>query len=206
MHVFGLTGGIASGKSSVAQVFIKRGVPVLDADQVARDVVLPGTPALAELVAHFGADILLPSGELHRKELGRRVFGSPDELAFLGSVTHPRIAARTAELLENFRSEGRELACYDAALMFEKNLDANFRPVVLVVAPERERVARLMKRDALTEQEALQRVQSQLGDDAKRARADFVIDNNGGLAELNSRAEAALKAVKNRLAPSSTRA
>lgn len=199
MHVFGLTGGIASGKSSVAHVFADEGVPVLDADLVAREVVAPGQPALAELVAHFGTDILLPDRTLHRKALGARVFGNPDAVAFLNATTHPRIAQRTAERLAQFAAQGAPMACYDAALLLEKGLDASFHPVVLVVAPERERLARIMQRDALSELEARARMDAQMSDEDKRPRADYIIENAHSLDELETRARAVLNLVRAKL-------
>src|SRR5580658_10202629 len=129
MRVFGLTGGIASGKSTVAARFAARGVPVLDADAFAREVVAIGTEGLAEVVAAFGAGVLFPDGSLDRKALAAIVFADETSRRRLQAITHPRIAAltatRTAELA------GREpLACYEAALLVENGLADAFRPLV----------------------------------------------------------------------------
>ncbi len=196
MHVFGLSGGIASGKSGVARVFATLGVPVLDADQVARDVVRPGTPALADLVAAFGAGILQASGELDRKALAARVFGDASAVAQLNAITHPRIAEQTAKMLAEYAASGTRLACYDAALMFEKGLDASFKPVVLVVASEPLRIARIMVRDGLSETEARARMAAQMPDSEKRLRAQYIVENEGTLSELEAQATKALNLVQ----------
>ena len=196
MHVFGLTGGMASGKSTVARVFASLGVPVLDADLVAREVVKPGTSALTELTAHFGDCILHADGTLNRKELGARVFGNADAVAFLNATTHPRIAEITAKKLAEFATSGTELACYDAALMFEKGLDANFKPVVLVVAPEHVRIARIVARDSLSEAEARARIAVQLPDSEKQIRAQYTRNNNATLADVETQAAQVLTLVR----------
>ncbi len=119
MHVFGLTGGIASGKSTVAKLFVEAGVPVVDADEVARAVVQPGSDGLAAVVAAFGEAVLLPDGTLDRKGLGARVFADAGARATLNGILHPRIAAESGRRIAELDAQGFSLACYDAALIVD---------------------------------------------------------------------------------------
>ena len=197
--LFGLTGGIASGKSTVAARFRARGVPVIDADQIARDIVKPGTPALAELAVAFGSTILSPSGELDRKALASIVFATPSARATLNAITHPRIGAAPAAEIARLASEGANVACYEAALLVENGVADAFRPLVLVVASESLQIARAMSRDGATEDEVRARIAAQMPLAEKRAAADFTIENEGDLASLEARADDVLDAVLARL-------
>ena len=135
MRVFGLTGGIASGKSAVAARFAQRGLPVVDADAVAREVVEPGTDGLAAVVEAFGREVLAADGSLDRKRLAASVFGDPKKVARLNAITHPRIAALSAKKMSDLGARGEPLACYEAALLVENGLAEAFRPLVVVSAP-----------------------------------------------------------------------
>lgn len=199
MHLFGLTGGIASGKSLVAARFRTRGLAVLDADQIARDVVLPGTPALAELVARFGPDIVDASSALDRKRLGAVAFADPGARQALNAIVHPRIAARTQELRAGLEAAGHDLACYEAALLVENGLAAAFQPLVVVVAAPEVQRARLMQRDGLDAVQAEQRLAAQAPLEAKIAAATFVLRNEGSLPELEAEADRVLDAVCDQL-------
>lgn len=199
MHLFGLTGGIASGKSTVAARFRARGLPCLDADRVARDVVAPGTPGLAALVARFGPDILDDLGALDRKRLGALAFSDPDSRAALNTIVHPRIADRTALLREELASEGHALAAYEAALLVENGLGAAFYPLVVVVAAPALQLQRLRQRDGLSEEAAAQRLAAQAPLEAKLAAATFVVQNEGDLVALAAEADRTLDAVCDRL-------
>jgi dephospho-CoA kinase len=195
VHVFGLTGGIASGKSTVAKRFRERGVPVIDADQVAREVVKPGTEGLAAIVRAFGNDVLLPSGELDRKALGARVFSDPALRATLNQIVHPRVSQLALEYLSELRSQGAPVACYEVPLLFENRLEDGLRPVVLVfVAPEVQR-ARLISRDHCTEAEADARILAQMPLTEKRSRADITVENNGTVEDLRRNADRVLDEV-----------
>lgn len=178
MHVFGLTGGIGSGKSSVAALWRRRGLPVLDADELARAVVAPGSEALAEIEREFGADVLR-DGQLDRKELGRRVFGHPERLQRLEAITHPRILALRAERLAELEAAGEPLVCSEIPLLFEKGMAAQLRPVVVVSVPPDVQLERALRRDGASVGELQARIAAQLPLAEKVARADYVIDNQG---------------------------
>ncbi len=197
MPIFGLTGGIASGKSTVAAIFRAAGVPVLDADEVAREVVMPGEPALSALVEAFGADVLLADGTLDRKRLGARVFDDASLRARLNAIVHPAIAERSAAHFARLSSE--PLVCYDAALLVERGLADAFRPLVVVAAPRALQRARLIARDGLTAAEADARLDAQAPVEAKIAAADLVIRNDADRATLEARAAEALVEVRRRL-------
>jgi dephospho-CoA kinase len=194
--LFGLTGGIASGKSSVAARLRERGVPVIDADRVAREVVEIGTPGLAALVEAFGDSILLPDGALDRKALAARTFGDEPARRRLNAILHPRIAARTAEIAAALAGEGQKLACYEAALLVENGVADAFRPLVLVAAPEDVQIRRAMARDGMTEADARARIASQTPLADKRKVADHVIENDGDREALNARTDEVLDAIR----------
>jgi dephospho-CoA kinase len=199
MHIFGLTGGIASGKSTVATRFRERGIPVIDADQIAREVVQPGTDGLADIVKHFGPGVLLSTGELDRKALGTRIFSDASLRAALNQIVHPRVSQRTSEHMQTLRGKGERVACYEVPLLFESHLEEGLRPVVLVfVAPEVQR-ARLMGRDGCTVEEANARIAAQMPLADKRARADFTLENNGTIDALRRAADSVLEQVLQRV-------
>jgi dephospho-CoA kinase len=187
MNVLGLTGGIACGKTAVARLFLDRGVPVVDADAVARDVVAPGTDGLAAVVAAFGADVLAPDGTLDRKRLGARVFSDESARRTLNGILHPRIGAESMARLAALSSEGHGFAFYDAALLVENGLHKNFAGLVVVTAQPEVQLARLMARDAITEADAKARIDSQWPLARKVAVATHVIDNSGSRERLEAR-------------------
>lgn len=184
--VVGLTGGIASGKSTVARVFAERGVPVIDADQLAREVVAPGSEGLLEIVATFGGDVLLPDGSLDRKALGAKVFADPALRQKLNAITHPRIGRLSAERIASVDAARHPYAIYEAALIVENNLHRAMRALVVVALDGARQLERMMRRDALTLDEAEARLRAQAPLAHKLAAADFVIDNNGELSQLVS--------------------
>lgn len=193
MRVIGLTGGIATGKSTFAALLRARGVPVVDADALARAVVEPGTPALAEIAREFGAEVLRPDGTLDRKRLGERVFADAGARRRLEEITHP--AVRAAMLAETLRlaGEGHALVFYDAPLLYEVGLDAVLDSVVVVWAPRALQRRRLVERDGLSPEEAEARLAAQLPVDEKAARADRVVENAGPEAELSAKADRLLE-------------
>lgn len=197
MHLFGLTGGIASGKSTVAAVFRGEGVPVIDADEVAREVVMPGEPALAAIVEAFGREVLLEDGTLDRKHLGAIVFDDASKRARLNAIIHPAIAQRSAAHFA--RLEAEPLVCYDAALLVERGMADAFRPLVVVAAPRELQRTRLMARDGISAAEADARLDAQAPVEAKIAAADLVIQNDADVATLQARARDALAEVRRRL-------
>lgn len=187
MQVLGLTGGIACGKTAVARAFAARGVPVVDADQVARDVVLPGTDGLAAVVSAFGPDILSSDGSLDRKRLGARVFNDEPARRLLNGILHPRIAAESFARLGALIGEGHGFALYDAALLVENGTHNNFAGLLVVTARPEIQLARLVARDGCSEAEARARIHAQLPLARKVAVATWVLDNSGSHARLAAR-------------------
>lgn len=199
MHVFGLTGGIASGKTTVASLFREWGVPVVDADAVAREVVLPGSPALAEIARAFGPEVIGEDGALDRKALAKRAFATPEGRRALGAITHPRIAARSQEHFARLTAAGEPLVAYDAALLVENGLADAFRPLVVVAAPEALQRERAAARDGEDEAAVAARIAAQMPLADKVAVADFVIQNDASREALAARARDVLLGVLGRL-------
>lgn len=195
MHIFGLTGGIATGKSTVAARLRAIGVPVLDADAVAREVVAVGTPGLEAIARAFGPSVLDSRGAIDRKALGRIVFESPAARRALEAITHPLIATRTLELAEDLAARGEPLACYEAALLVEVGIADRYRPLVVCACPNDLQLTRLRARDGLSQEDALARVRSQMPLEAKVAMADRVLETSGSVADTERRADELLKAL-----------
>lgn len=199
MHLFGLTGGIASGKSAVARRLRARGVPVIDADLLAREVVERGSEGLAAVVAAFGPDVLTPEGTLDRAKLAAVVFSDPAKRKELERITHPRISALTMRRAAELAEKGEPLACYEAALLVENGIADAFRPLVVVAAAEAVQVARASVRDAADPEAVRARIRAQMPLATKVAAADFVIHNDGSLAELEERTDEVLAAICRRI-------
>lgn len=174
----GLTGGIASGKTTVADMFAELGVPVIDTDAVAREVVAVGEPALEDIVAAFGRELLRPDGSLDRQALRARVFASPAERHRLESIVHPRIRQRTLELAA--ATSGPYLVIV-VPLLVESGFDRVVDEVVVVDCPEAEQRRRLIGRDGDDPEQAERMMAAQVGREARLAAADVVIDNGGSL-------------------------
>jgi dephospho-CoA kinase len=189
MRVFGLTGGIGCGKSTVAALFARRGVSVIDADQVARDVVAPGTDGLAEVVALFGASVLSSDGTLDRKRLGDTVFRDADLRKRLESVVIPRIAAESMTRFQALSEQGARWGLYEAALLVENGTHRALAGLVVVTASEAAQVARVVARDRLDEAAARARIAAQWPLARKVAEAGFVVDNSRDLARLEARVD-----------------
>lgn len=199
MHLFGLTGGIASGKSAVAARLRERKVPVIDADELARRVVAPGTEGLAAVVERFGRDVLTEDGALDRKKVAAIVFADDEKRKALNAIVHPRIGALTMEIASRLRDQGEPLACYEAALIVENGVADAFRPLVVVSAPEDVQVERACKRDGASLEEARARIRAQMPLAEKVKVADFVIDNTGSLDDLRRRTDEVLAEICGRL-------
>lgn len=189
MRLLGLTGGIATGKSTFAEALRARGVPVVDADALARAAVAPGAPALAEIARTFGPGVLTPDGGLDRKKMAAIVFSDPDARRRLEAITHPAVRRAMADETARLAAAGHDLAFYDTPLLFEVGLDAAVDAVVVVWAPPAVQRARLASRDGLGPAEADARLAAQLPVDEKAARADFVVENVGARDELGPKAE-----------------
>ncbi|WP_426452091.1 dephospho-CoA kinase [Paenibacillus sp. S-38] len=176
----GLTGGIACGKSTVADMLVRRGALLVDADRIAREVVEPGTPALARVIERFGEDLLLPDGSLHRKKLGERVFGNPEALKDLEGLLHPPIRAAMRERMQALEAEHPDkLVVVDVPLLYESGLQGQYEQVMVVYVPRTLQLQRLMKRDGISEEAAGRRLQAQWDIEEKRRLADILIDNSG---------------------------
>lgn len=178
----GLTGGIACGKSTVSAMLVKRGANLVDADRIAREVVLPGSPVLAQVAERFGQAILNEDGSLNRKKLGERIFGDEKARRDLEGLLHPPIRATMREQLAQFeRLQPDKLVVVDVPLLYESNLASMFEEVMLVYVPREVQLARLMARDSLTAEQAERRLAAQLPIEQKRQWSDIVIDNSGTL-------------------------
>jgi dephospho-CoA kinase len=181
LRLVGLTGGIGSGKSTVGRMLEELGVPVIDADQIARAVVEPGQPAHAAIAALW-PDAIAPDGRIDRKRLGARVFADAGARAQLEAITHPRIRERALADAAALERAGHRLAFYEAALLVEAGRREDFDGLVVVSADEERQLARVVARDRCTRDEALARLRAQLPLAEKRKRATHVIDNDGDLA------------------------
>jgi dephospho-CoA kinase len=193
VYLVGLTGGIGSGKSTVAARLRDLGCEVIDADQVAREVVAIGEPALAELVERFGEGILRADGELDRPALASIVFADPEARADLDRITHPRVAARIAErvavLGAAHGASADQLVVVDHPLLFETDQAGRFDAVVAVVAAEEVRLARLLGQREMLEDDVRARMATQIDDLTRRALATYVVENDGSRDELLAEVE-----------------
>ena len=183
MRVVGLTGGIASGKSTAARTLTELGARIVDADRVAREIVAPGQPALAEIVRAFGREMLLPDGTLDRKRLGAVIFADADKRQTLNAITHPRIAAETQARLRALADEGVPVAIYEAALLVENGVHKALDGLIVVTCDETTQLARLMSRDGYAEADARARIAAQAPAADKLAAATWVVDTSGPLAD-----------------------
>jgi dephospho-CoA kinase len=200
MIVIGLTGGIASGKSTVSRTFKEQGVPVIDADLIAREIVEPGKPALEAVRQVFGPGVLTPEGTLDRKKLGSMIFADKELRAKLDACMEPYLIPLIDHRVEMYRIAGYKLVCLDAPLLVEKELHHRFRPVVVVYCPMTTQVERLMDRNGFSKEEARQRIDSQLPGDERVKVADYVIHTDGTLEQSRARAIGVLHEIKNRQA------
>jgi len=195
----GLTGGIGSGKSEVSARLGERGAVVIDADKIAREVVEPGTPGLAAVVAEFGEDVLLPDGALDREKVGRIVFADAERLAALNAIVHPLVGERMQELMD--AAPAGAVVVYDVPLLAENGLAPMYDEVVVVDAPEETQLDRLVARRGMTEEDARARMANQASRDERRAVATHVIDNSGTLDDLKAQVDALWAALARRAAP-----
>lgn len=179
MIVFGLTGGIACGKSTVTKTFRDHNIPMVDADIVARQVVEPGTEALSLIVESFGSSYLLPDGTMDRVALGSLVFAEQKAMDKLNAIMAPAISFEGDKQVANLSLEGHNLIGWDAALIIEMGNAKKYKPLIVVQCPAADQLARLMKRNALTAEEAMRRISAQMPTEQKVKLADFVVDTSG---------------------------
>jgi dephospho-CoA kinase len=184
VYLIGLTGGIASGKSTVAKRFAEHGAVVLDADQLARAAVAPGTDALAHIGEIFGAEVIADDGTLNRAKLGAIVFGNPTALSVLNNIVHPAVRVlSSAAIAEAERSDPDAIVVYDVPLLVEASVGHPFDLIVVVHADAETRVRRMVELRGMPESDARRRINSQAGDADRLAVADEVIDAMGSLDE-----------------------
>lgn len=183
----GLTGGIASGKSTVSRVLERLGVAVVDADQIAREVVQKGSPGLSEVVNAFGSAVLANDGSLDREKLAAIVFGDGQARRTLQAITHPRIAASSARRIAELRATEAPYVVYDAPLLVEVGAHRGLDALIVVSATEGTQIARMRARDGASEHDARQRIAAQLPLARKVEVADYVIENDGTLEALEQR-------------------
>ena len=184
--IIGVTGGIASGKSTVALAFAALGIPWVDADDVAREVVEPGEPALAEIAARFGEPVLHSDGRLNRRALREIVFAEPTERRWLEGVTHPRIRQRLIAHLERMQAEGAPYVLLVSPLLFESGQSQLVDRCLVIDVPESLQIARTAARDEVGEAQARAIIAAQMSRNERLARADDIIDNSRGEAELTA--------------------
>ena len=185
MILVGLTGGIATGKSTVAGMFKRCGATVIDADALAREVVEPGKPAWREIVKTFGKDVINPDRTLNRQALGVMVFGHPAKLRRLERIIHPRVAREQIRLTKQAaRNDPKTVVIYDVPLLFEAGIDTRVDTTIVVTADRATQIARLKKRNGLSRAEALRRIKSQMPLTEKRRRADYWLNGTLPLLRL----------------------
>ncbi|WP_239618352.1 dephospho-CoA kinase [Cohnella mopanensis] len=183
----GLTGGIATGKSTVARSLTERGAILIDLDGIAREVVEPGQPSLLAIAQRFGQAVLQADGTLDRKKLGAIVFTDPVERKALEAITHPAIRAVMKERMAYHENHTpRKLVVVDVPLLYESELESYFEQIMVVYVPREQQLQRLMERDKLTSEEALKRLNAQMNIEDKKLRANILIDNSGSFAETEA--------------------
>jgi dephospho-CoA kinase len=201
----GLTGGIATGKSTVDAVLRDLGAIIVDADVLAREVVEPGEPALAEIAAEFGPGVLTADGRLDRKALGAIVFADPERRRALEAMTHPRMRERLQRRVDELTAENfRGLVFYDAAVLIESGSHHAMDRIVVVVTDEATQLSRLMARDGIGRDEALRKIKSQIPLAEKAKLADYVIDNSGDRAATEAEVRRVCQALLAELAARGT--
>ena len=184
MLVVGLTGGISSGKSTISSWFLQKGIVVLDADQIVKNLQRPNSPLVLKLAEEFGASIVNENGELVRDVLGKIIFYDNEAKERLNAMIHPLVQAKLEEEIERLKKVGEGLVVLDIPLLFESRFEALVdRTVVVYVSPDVQ-LQRLMKRDQIDREYALAKMNSQMSLDEKRARADYVLINNGTMGQL----------------------
>ncbi|PGL69167.1 dephospho-CoA kinase [Bacillus sp. AFS055030] len=179
--IFGLTGSIASGKSTVSNFLKELNVPIVDADVIAKEVVEIGQPAYKQIVEAFGSEILLDSGEINRPLLGSIIFNNKEKRLQLNEIVHPEVRRVMKEQADRYIKQGEPLVILDIPLLYEGNSIELVEKVIVVTVSEENQLKRLMKRNGLSKEDALLRIASQIPVKEKEARADYVINNNGDI-------------------------
>ncbi len=187
--VIGLTGGIGSGKSTVARLLAEMGAVIIDADKVGHEAFRPGTPAYRDVIAAFGADILTAQQEINRKKLGQRVFQDPEALARLNRIMHPRMRDMMRAQLDECRRRNVPVVVLEAAILIEASWKSLVDEVWVTIAPEANVLARVKEQRGLPESDTLARIRSQMTAEARIKHADVVISNDGSLEQLREKVQ-----------------
>ena len=187
MKLIGLTGGIAAGKSAVATMLQRLGAKIIDADELAREIVEPGQEAWREIIAAFGREIIRQDQSIDREKLRKKVFEDEQARKRLESITHPRIRTLAQQKIQQLAREGAEIIIYVVPLLFENRLHLWLRPVILVACDSAIQKERLQKRDKLNEGEIRRHLEAQMGLEEKKKLADFIVENDGSLEELEKK-------------------
>lgn len=198
MLVVGLTGGIASGKSTVSRMIQDAGVPVICLDELARAVVKAGKPALEDIRHTFGESVLGENGELDRAAMGAVVFHDREKRKALESIIHPRVAEEMSKRIEGLEKDGHAVVVVDVPLLYEVHWDRHCDLVVVVYTPREAQAKRLVERDGLSVEDARLRLDAQMPIEQKTLNADFVIDNSGSREQTRARVEEVLKTIRAR--------
>lgn len=186
MKWIGLTGGIASGKSTVAEIIEKNGVQVVNADHVAHQALHPGTPTYAQIVQTFGPSILSKDKSIDRTQLGALVFKNESQRDKLEKIVHPFVRKKVAEIKKDLVAQGQKMAVYDVPLLFEKKMEKDFDQILLVFCDPETQIQRLMKRNSMTREQAELRLKSQIPLSEKKEKSDVIFDNNKDLKNLEA--------------------
>lgn len=192
--LIGLTGGISSGKDTVALFLRERGATIIDADEISREIIKPGMPAWEELVEEFGSEILSPDNTIDRSKLGKIVFNDPSQLRRLNGITHPKIIAEEKKRIQSIlKINPKAVIVINAALLIESGNYKNMDKVIVVYADEKVQIERAMKRDHLSLSEVQKRIDAQIPLNEKSKYADFLIDNNGTVKNTKEQVEKVFK-------------
>ena len=198
MKVIGLTGGIGTGKSTIAGLFRGKGVPVIDLDEIVRELQKPGKEVYRKIISEFGESIVDEKGEIKRKELGRVVFADANKREKLNKLVHPAVLERLKDLLFLYEKEREPVVVVEIPLLFELKLMNIFDAIIVVYAPENIQINRVMQRDNVTREEATNRIKSQISIEEKKERSDYVIDNSGDISVTTQQFEKVYKDLMNK--------
>ena len=196
MKWLGLTGGLATGKSTVSRIFLESGIPVIDADRVAHEVVERGSPGLKAVTDLFGKEILNSTGELDRPKLAKKVFADPTSLKKLESIIHPLVQAEVGRQRKWLQDQGTELAIYDVPLLFEKKLESQFFATIVVSCTEELQIQRIKKREKWNDEEIKNRLKSQIPIAEKVKRAQYELKNDKSIEFLKKQVADLIKVLK----------
>ncbi len=200
MLIAGLTGGIATGKTTVSKMLEKAGAKIIDADLIARQVVQKKTPAFDEIRACFGDHVIGKDGEINREVLGDIIFNDKEKKAKLNAIVHPHVISRSARQIEAFgKTTPDAVVIMDVPLLIEAGMNKGLDVVIVVYVPESVQLARLIQRDRISEKDAMARIRSQMPIEQKKARATHIIDNSGSVAQTRRRTMALYDTLKSRL-------